>query len=96
MNDKRKAFYEKLDTQLAEWSAQMDRLKVMGASAEAKFTSDCGKTLEKLQHSHAEALGKLAELKAASDEAWDGLVAGMEKILAEGTEAYHTVVAKLK
>jgi len=96
MDEKRKAFYEKLDTQLAEWSLQIDRLKVMGASAEAKFTSDCGKTLEALQHRHAEALGKLAELKAAGDEAWDGLVAGLEKILAEGTAAYHAVVSNKK
>ncbi|MDR3671316.1 MAG: hypothetical protein P4L36_10740 [Holophaga sp.] len=96
MNEKRKAFYEKLDTQLGEWSAQIDRLKVMGASAEAKFTSDCGKTLEALQHSHAEALGKLTELKAASDDAWDGLVAQLEKIQAKGTTAYHAVVSTPK
>jgi len=96
MDEKRKAFYEKIDTQLTEWSAQIDRLKVMGASAEAKFTSDCGKAMEVLQHRRAEAQGKLAELKAASDEAWDNLVAGLEKILAEGTEAYHKIVAKMK
>jgi hypothetical protein len=96
MNEKRKAFYEKLDTQLGEWSAQIDRLKVMGASAEAKFTSDCGKTMEVLQHKRAEVLVDLAELKAASDDAWDGLVVKLEKVMAEGTAAYHAVVAKLK
>jgi hypothetical protein len=96
MNEKREAIYEKLDTQLTAWSAQMDRFKAMGASAEAKFTSECGTTLEALQHKHAEASAKLAELKAAGDEAWDRLEAGLEKILADGTAAYHAAEAKFK
>jgi hypothetical protein len=96
MDEKRKAFYEKVDTQLVEWSAQIDRLKVMGASAEAKFTDDCGKTLEVLQHCHARAMGKLTELKDGSEDAWNELVAGLEKILAEGTAAYHAVVSRKK
>ncbi len=96
MNDKRKAFCEKVDTQLGEWSAQIDRLKAMGASAEAKFTSSCGKTLEALQHSHAQALGKLAELKAAGDDAWEKRTSELDKLLAEGTTAYHALVLALK
>jgi hypothetical protein len=96
MNENRKAMYEKLDTQLTAWSAQMDRFKAMGASAEAKFTSECGTTLEALQHKHAEASAKLTELKAAGDEAWDRLEAGLEKIMADGTAAYHSAVSKVK
>jgi len=96
MNDKQKAFCEKVDTQLGEWSAQIDRLKVMGASAEAKFTSGSGKTMEALQHCHAQALGKLGELKAAGDADWENQVPALEKLLAAGTTAYHAVVPALK
>lgn len=96
MNEKHQAMYEKLETQLAAWNAHIDRFKAMGASAEAKFTSECGTTLESLQHKHAEASAKLAELKTAGDAAWDRLEAGLEKIMTDGTAAYHAAEAKFK
>ncbi len=96
MNEKRKEFYGKLDAQLDEWGAQIDHLKARSATAKADFLTDYGQTLDAFQRKHAEALAKLKELKAAGDEAWDGLVAGMEKVLADGKAAYHAAVARFK
>jgi hypothetical protein len=96
MNEKHKEFYEKLDAQLDEWGAQIDHLKARSATAKANFLTDYGQSLEAFQRKHAEALAKLKELRAAGDEAWDDLVAGLEQVLADGKTAYHTALARFK
>jgi len=96
MNEKRKVFYEKLDAQLDEWSAQIDQLKARSAVAKAGFLTDYGQTLDALQNKHAEAMVKLKELRNAGDDAWDDLVAGLERVLADGKAAYRDAVSRFK
>jgi len=96
MNEKRRAFYEKLDVQMDEWSIQIDQLKARTATVTGEWVNEYRHALEAFQHKHAEALAKVKELGVAGDEAWDEVVAGMEKILAEGKAAYHSAVSKFK
>lgn len=96
MNEKRKVFYEKLDAQLDEWGVQIDQLKARSATVKAGVIQDYNQALGTFQRKHAEGLVKLKELKASGDEAWDDLVAGLEKILAEGKDAYHNAVSRFK
>ena len=96
MNEKRKVFYEKFDAQLDEWGAQIELLKAKSATVKAGIVQDYNEALDTFQHKHAEGLARLRELKASGDDAWDDLVAGLEKILAEGKVAYHNVVSRFK
>jgi len=96
MNENRKAFYEKFDAQLEEWGAQIGQLKARGAHAKVEFMSDYAHSLDAFQEKHAEGLARMKVLKAAGDDAWDDVKAGMEKILAEGKVAYHAAVSRFK
>jgi len=96
MNEKRKAYYEKFDAQLDQWGAQIDQLKARSATAKAEIVQDCNQALDTFQRKHAEGLTRLKELKTSGDDAWDDLVAGLEKILAEGKAAYHNAVSRFK
>jgi hypothetical protein len=96
MNDKRKAYEEKLDAQLEEWKAQFALLKARGDKAKAGAKLEYYKTIEALQHKQDEAATKLHELKTAGDEAWKDLKTGAEKAWSEIKIAFNDAAAKFK
>ena len=96
MKDKRKAYEEKLDAQLKEWSAQIALLKVKADKAKADVKIDYYKTIDTLQRKQDEARTKLQELKAAGDEAWKDLKTGAEKAWSEVKTAYHDATSRFK
>ena len=96
MNDKRKAYEEKLDAQLEEWNAQIALLKARADKARAGAKVEYYKTIEALQRRQDEARTKLNELKTAGDEAWEDLKTGAEKAWAEVKTAFHEAASKFK
>jgi multidrug resistance efflux pump len=96
MEDKRKAFEEKLDAQLEEWNAQIALLKAKADKAKAEAKIEYYKTIEALQHKQDETRTKLHELKTAGDEAWEDLKTGAEKAWAEVKTAFHLATSKFK
>ena len=96
MNENRRAFYEKLDALLEELTRQIAQLKAKTAMVKAEFMGDHARTLDALQEKRNTAWAKLKELKGAGDEAWDDLVLGLEKMLAEGKIAYHEAVSRFR
>jgi hypothetical protein len=68
MKDNRKAYEDKLDAQLEEWSAQVALLKARADKAKADAKVEYYKTIDTLQHKHVEAGTKLHELKNAGEE----------------------------
>ena len=95
-DDKRKAYEEKLDAQLKEWSAQITLLKAKADNAKADAKIEYYKTIEALQRKQNEAKTKLQELKTAGDEAWEDLKTGAEKAWAEVKTAFHDAISKFK
>ncbi len=95
MNDKRKAYEEKLDAQLKEWSAQIALLKSKADGARADLKIDYYKTIEALQRKNDEARKKLQELKTAGDGAWEDLKMGAEKAWSEVKAAFHDATSRL-
>jgi len=74
----KKAEYEKkLQTQLEEFSAEIDRLKERADKAEAEAEPWHQKQIEVLQEKHRLAKKKLGELKESSDDAWEDLMVGI-------------------
>jgi hypothetical protein len=96
MKNKRKAYEEKLEAQLKEWSAQIALLKAKADNAKADAKIEYYKTVDALQHKQNEAKAKLQELKTAGDEAWEDLKAGAEKAWAEIKTAYHDATSRFK
>lgn len=74
-----KALYQqKIQAQLDEWKADLDKLraKASGASADAKL--NLGQQVKNLESKMNEGKAKLAEVTNASEEAWDSLKGGVE------------------
>ncbi len=94
--EKRKAYEEKLDAQLKEWSAQIALFKARADKAKAEVKIEYYKTIEALQHKQDEAMTKLHELKTSGDEAWEDLKTGAEKAWAEVKAAFHSAASKFK
>lgn len=96
MTDKRKAFEEKFDAQLAEWNAQIALLKAKADTARAEAKVEYYAKIEALQHQRDMVRTKQQELKAAGDEAWEELKIGAEKAWGEVKTAFHDAAAKFK
>ena len=96
MKDKRKAYEEKLDAQLKEWSAQIELLKAKANKARVGAKIEYDKAIDTLQHRQDEARAKLKELKTAGDEAWEDLKTGAEKAWDEVKTALHDAASKFK
>lgn len=96
MGDKRKAYEERLDAQLKEWSAQMALFKAKAGRTKAEMKIEYEKAVESLQQKHDEAGIKLRELKASGDEAWEDVKAGLEKAWTEVKTAFHEATSKFK
>ena len=71
MPDKRKAYEEKFDAQLKEWSAQIALLKAKADTARAEAKIEYYKTIETLQGKQDAARTKLQELRNTGDDAWE-------------------------
>jgi hypothetical protein len=96
MQDRRKAFEEKLDAQLEEWDAQITLLKAKAEKGKTEAKLEYYKAIEALQRRQNEARTKLHELKTAGDEAWEDLKTGAEKAWAEVMTAFHNAASKFK
>lgn len=96
MKNKRKAYEEKLDAQLQEWSAKIVLLKAKAENAKADAKIGYYKTIDALEHKQNEAKTKLQELKTAGDEVWEAVKAGAEKTWTEVKTAYHDAASKFK
>ena len=73
MSDKRKAYEEKFDAQLKEWSAEIVLLSAKADKAKAEAKIEYYKTIETLQGKQETAKKKLHELKTAGDDAWENI-----------------------
>lgn len=74
----KEAYQKKLQAQLREWSAEIDKLKAHADKAGADAQLGYYKQIEELRSMQTAASSKLAEIKAASDDSWEDLKAGMD------------------
>jgi phage tail tape-measure protein len=73
MNQK-EAYAQKLQIQLDEFSAEIDRLKARADKAEEPWHQQ---QVEMLQEKHRQAREKLGELRDAGDDAWEDMKEGI-------------------
>jgi hypothetical protein len=94
--DKRKAYEERLDAQLKEWSAEIALLNAKADKARAEMKIEYYKTIEALQGKQDAAKTKFQELRAAGDDAWDDLKTGSENVWAEVKTAFQSAASRFK
>jgi chromosome segregation ATPase len=74
----KKSYEKKLQSQLEEWSAEIDKLKARADAVEADAQIEYYKQIEILRDMQDDARQKLDELKGSSDDAWEDLKAGID------------------
>ena len=74
----KKAYEQKLQAQLDEWNAEIEKLKAKVDNAEADSQLKYYKQIEEIRSMQESASNKLVELKDAGDDAWEDLKAGVD------------------
>ncbi len=83
MHENRKIYESNLEAQLAQWKAEIDVLKAKAKRAKVDAMIQYDQSIDSLQGKHDEAAKRLRSLKAASDDAWEGMKASTEKVWTE-------------
>jgi len=96
MNERRKAYVEKLKAQLDEWNADIDKLEAKAKKAEAEFKAKYEDDLAKLHLQRTEVKAKLAEIQDASEEAWEDLRYAFEKSWDIYKESIERAISRFK
>lgn len=95
MNSK-ESFEKALQAQMDQWQAEMDKLKVKAAGAQADARAEYQKQIDHLQALQQDGLKKMAAFQAASDDAWRDLRAGMESAWAAMGDAMKAASSRFK
>jgi len=94
--DKRTEYVEKLSAQMVEWDSRIYLLtdKAESATPETKF--ELSNAVALLQLKRNEAAEKLQGISSASDDEWEELKAGTEKVWDEVRSILHDAVMRIK
>ncbi|MDI1302047.1 MAG: coiled coil domain-containing protein [bacterium] len=95
MNDQ-ELHQQKLQAQLDEWKADIDKLKAKAASSSADAQLDLNSLVDQLNAKVQVASTKLAELSNAGADAWDSVKGGVESAWDSLKTSMHEAVAKFK
>ncbi|MFO8239768.1 MAG: hypothetical protein R6T90_02090 [Dissulfuribacterales bacterium] len=76
--DMREAYQRKIEAQLEEWKAEINRMKAKADKADADVQVEYYKQIEDLQSKQKAAQEKLKGLKEAGEGAWEDLKSGVE------------------
>ena len=79
--DKKDLYIEKLNAQLKEWSASIDVLKAKADKANADLKIAYYKQLDDLKTKRDTARGRIDDLKAAGDDAWERMTTAIEEVV---------------
>ena len=92
----KKAFPQKLDAQLKDWTAKLDELKVKARETKTELRADYEKQLQMLSEKRTTAQAKLQELRLRTEDAWEDLKGGTERAWDEMRKALDQIAARFK
>ena len=75
---RKEAYEKKIQAQLEEWGAEIDKLKARADRAQADAQLEYSEQIEELRSMRDNANEKLSELRSASDDAWEHLKSGID------------------
>lgn len=94
--DKKEAYEKKLQGQLNEWRAEIDKLKARADTAEGEAQLEYYRQIEDVRSRHEEASAKLEELKTASNESWEDLKAGLDSAWDSLSQSVKSAASRFK
>jgi predicted nucleic acid-binding Zn-ribbon protein len=83
------AYIEKMKSQLDDLNTNMNALQAKAAEAKADARDMYKSEMAKLQEQSQLAMTKLGEIKSASEESWDAMVAEMDKVRDAFVHSFH-------
>ena len=93
MSDKN-AYEDKLEAQLKEWQAEIDKLRAKADKANADARLEYDRQIKELVEYQQRAQGKLHELQQASEAAWADMRSGMEKAWADMAKSWNDAMKR--
>lgn len=92
----KESYQQKLQAQMDEWSAEIDKLKARADKQNADVKLEYYEKIEDLRVKQQAAINKLSGLMSASDDAWEELKAGVESAWFTLGEAVDKAAGKFK
>ena len=92
----RDEYVEKMKAQLDQWNAELQKLEAKTAEAQADAKIKMERELAELRQRRDEAQQKFLELQKASDEAWQDMMQGAERMWTAMNEAVHKAWSRFK
>lgn len=92
----KKEYEKKLQAQLDEWSAQIDKLKAKAEGAQADKKIEYYEEIDKLKSMKENTNKKFIEIKNASDDAWEDLKIGMDSAWNSLSDAFDSASSRFK
>lgn len=83
------AYIEAMKTQLDELNANLHKIEVKAQEAKGDARNAYFEEMRKLRHQSKLALTKFEEIKLASEDTWDNMVAEMDKVRDAFTHSFH-------
>ena len=94
--EQKENYQQKIQDQLDEWRADIDRLKERAKSATAETKLKYQENIDRLELKMDEGKSKLKELKESGSEAWDAVKDGADSIWDTMKATFAEVKEKLK
>jgi uncharacterized coiled-coil protein SlyX len=91
----KEAFYRKMDEELKETQAQIEKLKAKSGEMSAEARDNLNKRIAELERQKAEAAKKLDEMKAATAEAWTDMKTRLNATMKDMKKSYKRALSRL-
>lgn len=92
----KQAYKQKLDAQMNEWRAEIDKLRAKFNKADADTKIETEKEIGQLEARFEAAKAKMRELSDAGDEAWESLRKGIDSSFDSMKSAFQEAKAKFQ
>lgn len=94
--ENREEYQGKMEAQLSEWGAEIDKLKARGEKAAADTRQGYYDQIETLRANQASMQTKLQEMKISSDDAWGDLKEGLDHSWKQVKDSFSKAAARFK
>ena len=96
MEEKKELYLQKMQSQLNQWKAEIDKLKARALGANADAQLEMNKQIRALESKIEEGKAKLSALGEATEEAWQSMKGGVESAWSSLTSAFGDAAEKFK
>lgn len=93
---KKELYIQKMQAQLGEWEAEVDRFKAKASGASANVQMELNKEIGALKGKIEQGKTKLAEISDASEDAWESIKEGADSAWDSLKVAVNDAKAKFK